>query len=177
MSGKANAKIQKQFLECYDRYANDIFRYCYYRIFDKDAAEDLVQEAYCRTWKYIIDGHNIQNIRAFIYKTARNLIVDRSRKHKSVSLDNMMEKGFLPGRDPRPDIENYFAGKEVISVIKSLDKKYRQVLLLKYVKDLSVKEISEQIHETPNNVYVRMSRGFKKVKKIVTTAEKKYEYY
>jgi len=69
-------KKEKQFIDAYDKYSEAIFRHCYYRVFDRERAKDFVQETFCKTWKYIVDGNDIENIRAFLYKTANNLIID-----------------------------------------------------------------------------------------------------
>jgi len=163
--------VQLQFTKAYEAYSDAIFRYCYYRVFDREKAKDYMQEAYCRTWKYIADGKVIENIRAFIYRTANNIIIDEVRKKKSTSLDYMMEKGFAPSTDLRNKTENYFTGKEIMGIIQSLEEKYRDVVLLKYVDDLSTKEIASVLNETENNVYVRLSRGLQKVKQIVHSQE------
>jgi DNA-directed RNA polymerase specialized sigma24 family protein len=55
---------QKQFLDAYDSYADAIRRYCYYRVFDKEKTDDIVQETFTRTWKYMADGKIVINIRA-----------------------------------------------------------------------------------------------------------------
>lgn len=159
-------KSEKQFLEAFDKYSDDIFRYCYYRVFDRDRAKDLAQETYCRTWKYIIDGHKVENIRAFLYKTAKNMIIDDSRKKKSVSLDQMTERGFAPSITQPEKSEEYFMGQEILKIVQSLDEKYRDVIIMRYINDLSIKEISLILGETENNIYVRVSRGFTKVKEI-----------
>jgi RNA polymerase sigma-70 factor (ECF subfamily) len=162
---------EQQFLEAYDKHSDALFRYCYYRVFDREKAKDCVQEAYARTWKYMIDGNTIENIRAFLYRTANNIIIDASRKQKSSSLDTIMEKGFSPSIDPRNKTQDYLAGKELIKLVKTLDEKYRDVIILKYVEDLSTKEISFILNETENNIYVRISRGLKKIKKILKNQE------
>lgn len=162
---------EKQFLQAYDKHADAIFRYCYYRVFDREKAKDCVQEAYSRIWKYIKDGKDVENMRALLYKIARNIIIDDSRKAKSSSLDQIMEKGFSPNIDPRQQTEDYLTGKEIIVVIKSLDEKYRDVVLMKYVEDLSTKEIAEVLGETENNVYVKISRGLEMVREILKKQE------
>ena len=158
---------ERQFLEAYDAHSDAIFRYCYYRVFDREKAKDFAQEAFCRTWKYISEGKEVENIRAFLYRTATNIIIDESRKKKASSLDQIMEKGFMPKTDPREKTQDYFTGQELIAIVKSLDEKYRDVILMKYVDDLSTKEIAFALHETENNVYVRISRGLEKVKEIL----------
>lgn len=166
---------EQQFLQAYEKHSDAIFRYCYYRVFDREKAKDCVQEAYCRTWKYLLDGNDIDNIRAFLYRTANNIIIDASRKKKNSSLDTIMEKGFSPSIDPRSKTQDYFAGKEIIKIVKTLDEKYRDVIILKYIEDLSTKEISFILNETENNIYVRISRGLKKVKKILQNQERNFE--
>lgn len=162
---------EQQFTEAYDKYADAIFRHCYYRVFDREIAKDFMQEAFCKTWKYLSDGHHIDNLRAFLYRTANNLIIDASRKKKHMSLDGLMEKGFVPHSDPRQTANDHATAKEVMAVIDSLDEKYRQVMILKYVDDLSPKEISEVVGEKENNVYIRLHRGLAKVKEIIAKQE------
>ena len=78
-----------------------------------------------------------------------------------------MEKGFTPSTDPRKKNEDHLVGKELLGIVKSLDEKYRDVILLKYVEDLSTKEIAAILDTTENNVYVMVSRGLEKVKSII----------
>lgn len=158
---------ERKFLEAYEAHSDAIFRYCYYRVFDREKAKDFAQETFCRTWKYLAEGKEVENIRAFLYRTATNLIIDESRKRKATSLDQIMEKGFMPSSDPRQKTQDYFTGKELVGIVKSLDEKYRDVILMKYLDDLSTKEITFALHETENNVYVRISRGLEKVKEIL----------
>lgn len=162
---------EQQFLAAYDNYSDAIFRYCYYRVFDREKAKDYVQETYCRTWKYLASGKEVENVRAFLYKTARNIIIDESRKKKASSLDMIMEKGFAPNIDPREKTQDYFTGKEIVTLVKSLDEKYRDPILMKYIDDLSTQEIALALDETENNIYVRLSRGLEKVKEILKHQE------
>ncbi len=162
---------QQKFLKAYDDYFDAIYRYCYWRVFDKEKAKDFVQETYCRVWKYIESGKEIKSTKPLLYRIATNVIIDESRKKKSTSLDQIMEKGFVPNSDPRQKMQDHLTGKELIHIVKSLDKRYSQAMLLKYVDDLSVKEIAVSLNETENNIYVRISRGLNKVKKIVKSQE------
>lgn len=164
---------EQQFLEAYKTYSGAIFRYCYQQIFDLDKTKDFVQETFIRTWKYISAGNQIENIRAFLYKTARNIIIDQTKKKKNISLQYLMEKGFSPSIDPRKSHENYFASQEVLGIINSLDEKYAKVITLKYIDGFSTKEISKTLKQTENNVYVSMHRGFAKVKEMLQLVTQK----
>jgi len=162
---------EEQFLKAYDDHSDAIFRYCYYRVFDREKAKDFVQETYFRVWKYMVSDKPIENIKAFLYKIARNIIIDESKKKKSSSLDQIMETGFAPSVDAREKTQDYFTGKELIIIVKSLEEKYRDVMLMKYIDDLSTQEIALAINETENNVYVRISRGLEKVREILKNQE------
>lgn len=164
-------KREQQFLKAYDDYSDAIFRYCYYRVFDREKAKDCLQETYVRVFKYMQEDKEVDNIKAFLYKIANNIIIDESRKKKSSSLDKIMEKGFSPKTDPREKTQDYFAGKEIIEIVKSLDEKYRDVIIMKYIDDLSTKEIAMSLNETENNVYVKISRGLEMVKEIIRKQE------
>lgn len=160
-------KKEKEFVNAYDQYADAIFRHCYYRIFDHEKAKDFMQETFFRTWKYMANGTDIENIRAFLYRTANNIIIDESRKKKSVSLNEIMEKGFSPSIDTRQATENYFTQKEVVEIINSLDEKYRDVIIMKYIDGFSPKEIAHITSNTESNIYVKLHRGLKIVKEIL----------
>lgn len=169
-------KKEKQFLEAYNKFSDAIFRHCYYRVFDREEAKDFTQETFFRAWKYLSQGKEVENIRAFLYKIANNIIIDDFRKKKNISLDQIAEKGFSLKVDPREKTENYFSGKEILKIINSLDEKYRDVIVMKYIDDLSIKEISSILGETENNIYVMLHRGFEKVKKILAEREKQKKH-
>ncbi len=168
----SDSKKQEQaFLEAYEKHSDAIFRYCYYRVFDREKAKDIVQDAFMKTWKYISGTHEVEDIKSFLYKVARNIIIDESRKKKVVSLEYISEKGFTPNIDSREQQEDGFMGKEMLEIVNSLDEKYKDAIILKYVEDLSIKEIAVMLSETENNVSVRINRGFKKVKEILRLQE------
>jgi len=71
---------QKQLLDAYRNYADTIFRYCYYRVFDRGIAKDLLEKTYCRAWRHLATGGSIENTKTFLYKTAHTLIVQELGK-------------------------------------------------------------------------------------------------
>lgn len=157
----------ENFLKAYDEYSNDLFRHCYFRIFDRSLAKDLAQEAFCKTWVYIADGKKIDNVRAFLYKVANNLIVDEIRKKKSLSLEGLMEEGFSPKDETTPDMEQTITGQEVIKTLELLEEPYRTAVTMRFVDDLSPTEIARILDISESNVSVRIHRGVKQLRQIV----------
>ncbi len=162
--------LEKEFLKSYDQYADPIFRHCYFRVFNRERAKDLMQETFMKTWEYMQKGE-VKNVRAFLYRVANNLIIDNSRRKQEQSLDRLQEEGFDPGQDTRDRLTNFLEGGEVIKVLNKLNPKYREVIQLRYIDDLSPKEIAETIGETENNVSVRLHRGIKELRDILEYAE------
>lgn len=156
-------KLELQFTKAYDAYNDAIFRFCYYRVFDRELAKELTQETFMKTWKSLVAGSVIDNLRAFLYRVARNLIIDHSRKKQEVSLDNLREQGIDFGVEIEKTLQNNIDAGSAIARIKKLDKIYREVLLLRFVDGFGPKEIAEMLNETQNVISVRLNRGLKQL--------------
>lgn len=167
---KANkATIEQNFLSAYEQYSDDIFRYCYFQTSNREVALDLSQDTFTKTWKYLAEGKDIENIRAFLYRVARNLIIDWRRKKKSGSLDTLLEEGFdyESGVDEMERQETAFEAEIAKEALENLKDNYREILTMRYIDDLSVTEIAEQTGLSENNVSVRIHRGLQKLNDIL----------
>lgn len=157
---------EQDFLHAYDAYADAIFRHCYFRVFSRERAKELSQEAFLKTWEYLASGKEVENLRAFLYRVATNLIIDESRKKKSNSIDELSERGFDPpatrGAGAMEDISD---GKFAMEMLRTLDRKYRDAILLRYVDDLTPKEIAGILGENENTVSVWIHRGLIELRK------------
>ena len=160
-------KLEEKFIKCYDELSDAIFRHCYFRVYDRDSAKDIMQETFTKTWQYLVGGGEIQNMKAFLYKTANNLIIDLSRKKQAVSLETLQEEGFEPGYDDSKDINNSIEVKRLLKLVDQLDNTYREVVIMRYIDDLSPKDIASIVHESENNISVRIHRGIKKLKELL----------
>lgn len=161
-----------RFVEGYNQWSDDLFRYAFFKVSNRELALDLIQDTFTKTWEYIYSGKKIDNLRAFLYKTLKNLIIDSYRKKTSESLDNLLEEGFDYGYDDRDKIEVNLMGKELWKDVDTLDIKYQEVIIMRYMNDLSIQEISEISGESENNISVRIHRGLEKLKQI-SNSEKK----
>ena len=148
----------------YETYSEALLRYCYSKISDKEKASDLTQETFVRTWQYLMKGNSIQNDKSFLYTTLRHLIIDDYRKKKCISLDTLISKGLEPASHPE---ENLFTTIETTRVMKYVDQlpaRYSSIIIMRYVKDLSVQDIARIINTSENVVSVRIHRGLHKLR-------------
>lgn len=160
---------QEAFLKSYDEHADAIYRYCFFRVFDQDRAQDTVQETYLRTWEYLSRGNKIRNPKAFLYRTARNLIIDQSRKKREISLDELIDQGFDPGVDNAERADDILDARAIASHIQQLEPLYREAVTLRYINELRPQEIADILDESENVISVRVNRGINMLRKILNT--------
>lgn len=159
--------VKEEFMHGYEQHADAIFRHCLFRVYDRERAKDLMQETFFKTWSYLAEGEKIDNLRAFLYRTATNLIIDESRKKKSLSLDELLEEGFSPADYSHEAMEIASSAKEIMWIVDELEPTSREVLLMRYINELSPKEIGSLLGESENTISVRIHRALKKAQKIL----------
>ncbi|MEN9582727.1 MAG: hypothetical protein RL641_681 [Candidatus Parcubacteria bacterium] len=166
------SKNQKNssFIEAYDDYNDDIFRFVYLKTKNRDIALDITQETFTKVWEYMGNSKEIGHMRGFLYQIARNLVIDHYRKKSTSSLDLMSESGFDPANEEREETD-HFEISEAMEIIESLDEKYREPIVLRYVEEMSVKEIAEILNEAENTISVRIHRGLEKIRSQITADE------
>lgn len=155
--------LQARFADAYERYAKDIQRFCMSKGKNKQEAEDLMQETFLRTWKYLLDGNNVDDLKAFLYRVVENMIVDASRRKKELSLDVLQEQGFDPSHEP---VDRLSQSIDVQQIILSADKKRdHNLLVMRYVEGLRPVDIATRIGVKPNVVVVQLHRAVQKLMK------------
>jgi len=157
-------KAEDRFLKEYENNVDAVFRFCYFKLSNKELAQDVTQESWSKTWIYITSGKEIENIKAFVFKVAKNLIVDQYRKQKTFSLDNMMEDGFELSFDERSMIEDKEEVANILQVLNKLPVDHREIVLMRFLEELSIKEIAEIIGDSPNNISVKIHRIMKDIR-------------
>ena len=168
--------FEQQFKDAFERYSDELFRHASMRLSDRERALELTQDTFTRTWEYVRKGGEVREIRPFLYRTLKNLIIDEYRKHKTQSLDSMLENsesGAMEALLPQDNTNTLeaamerFDGKQAVEALEKLSPLYAEVLMLRYVEGLSPKEIAEVLDESENTVSVRIHRGLKKLQEIL----------
>lgn len=147
-------------------YKKSLERYSLFKVNNADIGQDLVQETFLKTWMYLVRGGKIETMKAFLYHVLNDLIIDKYRKHHTVSLDALVEIGFDPREEDPENIINRLDSKIAASTIKLLPVKYRQLMHMKYVKNMSLEEMAKATGQSKNTVAVQTNRGLQKLKAI-----------
>jgi len=164
MTPKQEAKRQKQLAAAHKDYNRGLNKYAFFKLSNHDMGEDLVQETFLKTWKYLVKGGKIDIMKAFLYHVLNNLIVDQYRKRKTTSLDVLIEKGFEPSVDDEGQFMNVLDGRNALLLIALLPKKYQKVMRMRYVENLLIPEIKIITGQSENAIAVQIHRGIKKLR-------------
>ena len=144
--------------------------YAFFKTNNHATGEGLVQDTFMKTWKYLAKGGKIDIMKAFLYHILNDLIVDEYRKHKTISLDVLVEKGFEPSADHSLRLADFLDGKKALFLIQRLPKVYQKVMRMRYVQDLSLKEMSLVTGQSRNAIAVQAHRGLEKLKALYALA-------
>ena len=164
-------RFSKDFENIYLEYSDKIYRYVYLNTNDPYLAEDITSEVFLRIWK---NWNRIKQdfMQALLYKTAKNIIIDNYRKHKNgkkVSLENIVEMGLEPSYDEDliEKIHNNDNIEKINKALKLLPDNLKEVLILRFINDLSAKEAAQILDTTEVNIRVLQFRALKKLKEVI----------
>ena len=158
------ASPQDIFEQAYGEFSDAIFRHCAFRLRNRERGMELMQEAYVRLWTALTGGTQVENMRAFLYRIANNLVIDEVRKKKEVSLDAMTEAGWDVRDERLGDIQDHVQLQEILDVLATMDPTARQVLVMRYIDGMKPAEIAIVLDETANTVSVRLHRAVKELR-------------
>jgi RNA polymerase sigma-70 factor (ECF subfamily) len=164
MNKKEETKQQAILTLAHHDHEKGLNLYAFYKLHDQGLSQDLVQDVFMKTWAYLVKGGKIDLMKAFLYHVLNNLIVDEYRKHKPTSLDALLEKGHEPSSNDVDRLFEILDGKAAILLIQRLPVIYQKVMRLRYISDLSLKEISLITGQTKNTIAVQLHRGLAKLK-------------
>ncbi len=138
--------------------------YAFFKVRNRATSEDLVQDTFVKTWGYLAKGGKIELMKAFLYHVLNHLIIDEYRKHKITSLDTLVDKGFEPAVEQEENLFNVLDGKTLVILIKQLPVKYIRVMQMRYIQNLTLKEMSLITGQSKNTIAVQVHRGLEKLK-------------
>lgn len=158
-------KSKELFDSLYDAHADAIFRFCVFKTGDRDIAKDLTQDVFIKVFNHITKGEEIVNEKAFLYAVAKNVVIDFWRKKKSVREADLPE-GFMSSVASESNTEVLAEYQIFLSLLNKLSPTDREVIVLRYVEDMSSKDMAEVLGQRENTVLVRISRATVKLKEL-----------
>lgn len=162
----ARKVLSTQFTTAYSDYSKSLRTRAHFKIDNAATCDDLVQLTFMKTWVYLVKGGKIDLMKSFLYHVLNGLIIDEYRKRKPLSLDLLSESGFEPHMQDHKRIYDVHDGRNAMGMIKYLPKKYRTVIRMRYVDELTLSEMSTITGQSKNTLAVQIHRGLVKLKEI-----------
>lgn len=172
MSQTKMSKSKKIFSQIYDQYVDKIYRFIFLKVSSQEIAEDLCSETFLKSWQvFRQNNQEIENPQAFLYKIAKNLVIDHYRekgKAQFVSAD------CVPIDDPENDLEKKSLAQSDMETVRTalvdLKDDYQEVIILHYINDLSIPEVAKAMNKTEGAVRVQLHRALKVLKNRINQA-------
>jgi len=162
---------EQEFTHFYNNNIDKVFRFIYFRVDKIEIAQDLTAQAFLKCWQ--TDNNSkfvIKNPQAFVFRVARNQIIDfyRQKNKTPISLEELKEKGIeIPQKSFVFKIELSFEMESLKKALQRIRPAYSEVIIWHYVDDLSTKEIAQILDKNENNVRVLLYRALETLKKEV----------
>ena len=151
----------------YDKYVTRIYRFVLIKVSNKQVAEDLTQDIFLKTWQHLVDKRNVKSFQAFIFRVARNRVIDHYRQSNKQELPLEYVPEIIDMSDNiEKDLDKAIDKDKLLQKIQQLKPTYQEVLLLRYLEDLSIDDIARVIQKDKNNVRVIIHRALNKLKQI-----------
>ncbi|OIU73039.1 RNA polymerase sigma factor SigW [Rossellomorea aquimaris] len=166
---------QSAFAELVELYKDKVFQICFRMLGNRHEAEDIAQEAFIRAYVNIETFNQNRKFSTWLFRIATNLCIDRIRKKKpDYYLDaevagtdglTMYSQVAADVQMPEDEVENMELQETIQKEISKLPEKYRSVIVLKYIEELPLQEISEILDMPLGTVKTRVHRGREALRK------------
>lgn len=166
---------QNAFADIVSLYQHKLYQVCYRMLSNKQEAEDIAQEAFVRAYMNLHTFDQKRKFSTWLYRIATNLCIDRIRKKKPdyyldaevAGTEGLDLYSQIAAEDQLPEetLVQMELQERIQYEIGRLPDKYRSVIVLKYIEELSLQEISDILDMPLGTVKTRIHRGREALRK------------
>lgn len=172
VSGDAEA-----FARLYDAYVDELYRFVFYRVNDKQTAEDLVSQVFLKVWDNL-ERYEIRGLpfKAWLFQIARNSVIDHYRTRKETV---PLEPNAIAKPDPTANVtqqvEQRLEGERLRAMLEHLTEDQKEVLTLKFIHGFSTKEVANLMGKRQGAIRALQMRGLQALSEIIGTDQARME--
>jgi RNA polymerase sigma-70 factor (ECF subfamily) len=172
---RLKSKDREAFIEMYDLYADKIYRFIFFKIGNEEEAKDLTSSVFLKAWNYININRlkDYDSLKSLVYKIARNAVIDYYRAasvQNNLPLDDELARR-IPSESEESALESraeIFSDFELVrKKMAELKDEYREIIILRFIEDLSIGEIAKVVDKSKGNVRVLTYRALKALKDLI----------
>jgi len=163
---------QDNFLYLVDRYKGRLLSYILrLTSVNNEDAEDTLQEVFIKVYLNLNDFNKDLKFSSWIYRITHNQVISNHRRLKArpegyaVSIDDQAARSLAAEIDIAAGADLQLLKVVIVKILDKLDKKYREVLILKFWEEKSYQEISDIIKKPPGTVASMLNKAKSELEK------------
>jgi len=149
----------------YDHYQPAIYRFVLFKTGRREDAEDLTHQVFLRAWERIRSykprGFPFSSL---LYRIARNQVIDHYRAHRETATLEDAELVLAAAPSVAQDVDNRLATERVRETLKELKSEYQDVIILRFIEELSVEEAAKTLGKSVGATKVLQHRALKQLR-------------
>lgn len=168
-----NPFLIKRYNHIFNELYDPLCRFCYKMVYDKDTAEDIVQDQFAYLWENWDRLNSIENISSYLYKAVRNKTINYLVKKQNHNTHNNLHEVndlYTESECPSPQelLEKENLEKLLEQALEKLPEKCKNIFVLKRFGELSNKEIAEKLNISVKTVEAQTTIAMKRLKNYIT---------
>nr|WP_245949188.1 sigma-70 family RNA polymerase sigma factor [Lutibacter citreus] len=169
---KAREKDQKAFNTLLNTYWSDVFRFQLSMADNEDEAEDITIKTFSKAFDKIHLYNDKYNFKTWLISISKNIFLDHIRKQRTTTISlNKKESEAYKIFDESPSPEDQLIIEQnlvqLLNYIKQLKPHYQEIINLRYFREMSYKEMADQLNEPMSNIKVKLLRAKKLLAQII----------
>lgn len=163
---KAQEGNGEAFGKLYDLYMPRIYRFVFLKVGTRQDAEDLTQQVFVNAWQHL-EGFEFRGFpfSSWLYRIASNAVIDYYRTSRpSMDIEKVPEELVAHTASTERELDHSFQMATIKTALAKLDPEHQNVLILRFVDDLSTKEIADILKKSEGAVRVIQHRALKMLK-------------
>lgn len=167
--------VNEAFDTLIERHKDRLYSYIFHSVKNDELANDIFQETFVKAIVTLKQGRYVENghFLAWISRIAHNLIIDYFRQSRAVNLQstddteyNVLNRKELSDQTVEDTMVTQQIHRDIRRLIKALPESQREVLLMRYYKNMSFKEIAERTQVSINTALGRMRYAILNMRRI-----------
>ena len=154
----------------YDEYADKVYKFFYIKSLDKMTAEDLTSQTFLAFMEKV-ESVEVDNYKTYLYGIMRlKWVTFLKDKYSSSIADIENIEDFSDYTETVVDSYEKSKGihERLVKYVNKLPEKQRQVITMRLINNMSVKEVAEQLGRDKNYVKTTHQRGLKRLRELLT---------
>lgn len=163
---------QAGFVAIYHRFYKQLFFFILKYIKEADVAEEIVADVFVKVWDRRMNFPTMENLRAFIYISAKNASLNTIRAKRSKGIHESLsdyEDLLVDDKDAFSNLIHAELVHAIFTEVEKLPEKQKEVFNLTFLEDKTVEEIAEELAMSPAAVYTNRSRAINTIRHLLKT--------